>query len=190
MLVEDEIRVAVEDEVVGIVLLQGDLEDHVGEEGVAVHPPDPLHLRMRQHQPSDQGELRPVASKLAIEVRHVVDYLDPVETAVIDLVLDRFEEVVVPDRVVAGIRRGSGYEEDPRLPGDGIGEFRVLLEPDPALGIPIGDLGAEGVGGVGVEVGLGIGRVVRVAVGSDLGEDPGGFFDEVLLVLGFRGADA
>eukprot|EP00268_Persea_americana_P035279 TRINITY_DN3480_c0_g2_i1.p2 TRINITY_DN3480_c0_g2~~TRINITY_DN3480_c0_g2_i1.p2 ORF type:complete len:395 (+),score=55.19 TRINITY_DN3480_c0_g2_i1:1305-2489(+) len=190
VLVEDEIWVPMENEIVRIVLLQWDLENHVGEESITVHPPDPLHLRMRQHQPSDQGQLGPVPGQLPIEVGHVVDDFDPMNSAVIDLVLDGFEKIVVSDGVVAGIGRRSGNEKDPGLPGYGIWVFRVLLEPDPALLVPIGDLGAECVCGVGVEIRLGVGGIVGVSVGSDLGEDAVGFFDDVLLVLGVGGAAA
>ncbi|CAL9203102.1 unnamed protein product [Musa hybrid cultivar] len=49
MLLENEIRVAMDDEVVRGVTVERDLEGHVREERIAVHPPDPLHLRVRQH---------------------------------------------------------------------------------------------------------------------------------------------
>lgn len=64
------------------------------------------------------------------------------------------------------------------------GEVWVSIQPDFPLLIPSCDLGAESVGGVETEVGLLIKRVVGiggVVVGSDLGEDPIGFFDEYLV---------
>jgi hypothetical protein len=45
---------AVEHEVVGRVLLPGQLERHVCEHCVGVHPPEELHLRVRQHQRPQQ----------------------------------------------------------------------------------------------------------------------------------------
>ena len=56
------------------------------------------------------------------------------------------------------------------------------MEPVFALLVPIGDLGAEGKGGVGAEEGFaGVGGVVGVRVGADLGEDAVGLLDEALV---------
>lgn len=180
-----------DDEVAVLVAREGQLESHVGEERVAVHPPDPLDLRVGEHEAAEQRQLGPVPGELGVEVGEVVDDLDAVEAAVVDLVLGGLEQVVVAERVVAGPRLRARDEQDPGLAaGDGGREPRVLPEPAAALTVPVGDLGAERVafdsGGVGRrrlrgverggvegagEVPGGGGVVVGAAVGADLAED-------------------
>ncbi|QHN80267.1 uncharacterized protein DS421_20g676880 [Arachis hypogaea] len=120
----------------------------------------------------------------------VVNDLDAVNSAVIDLVLDGFEKVVVADGVIAGFGRGSGEEQDPCLAANEVRVFGIVLEPVLAFAVPIADLRAEGEGGAGVEGDVGLVGFVRVGVGSDLGEDTVGLLDEVLVDgVGVGGAE-
>ncbi|KAG2614882.1 hypothetical protein PVAP13_3NG016090 [Panicum virgatum] len=142
----EEVRVAVDDEVAALVARERKLEGHVGEDGVAVHPPDPLHLRVRQHQAPHQRDLGPVPRQLRVEVRHVVHDVDAVEAAVVDLVLDSLEQVVVAGGVVAGPRRRAGDDQDPRVAPRVAGrELRVPGQPLAALVVPVAHLGAQAV---------------------------------------------
>jgi len=126
VLLKEEVLVAVDDEVVTIVARQWQLERHVGEERVAVHPPDPLDLRVGEHEASQQRQFGPVSRELVVKVREVVDDLDAMDAAVIDLVLGSLEQVMVTERVVAGPRLRAGDEHNPRLaPGNGGREARV-----------------------------------------------------------------
>lgn len=69
------------------------------------------------------------------------------DSAVVDLVLNGLEEVVVSYRVLTWFGRGAGNEQDTGLGlGEKVGSFGVAADPIGPLGIPIGDLGAEGVG--------------------------------------------
>ncbi|CAL9133369.1 unnamed protein product [Musa textilis] len=145
--VVDHLIPAVQNEVEGGVALPGELEGHIGEHGVAVHPPQELHLRMGEEERADQGQLGPEARHLGVEEGHVVEDLDAVDAAVVDLVLDGLEKVVVAHRVLAGLRGGSRHQEDARLSGaQKARPLRVAAEPVGALLVPIGDLGAQGVG--------------------------------------------
>jgi len=76
-----------DDKIVACVLREGDLKRHVGEQCVGVQPPDPLDLGVGEHEAADEGELGPVPGELLVEVGHVVDDLDAVDPAVVDLVL-------------------------------------------------------------------------------------------------------
>ena len=176
-----------DDEVAVLVAREGQLESHVGEERVAVHPPDPLDLRVGEHEAAELRQLGPVPGERGVEVGEVVVDLDAVVAAVVDLVLGGLEQVVVAERVVAGPRLRARDEQDPGLAaGDGGREPRVLPEPAAALTVPVGDLGAERVafdsGGVGrrrlrggerggVEGAGEVPGVVGAAVGADLAED-------------------
>lgn len=56
------------------------------------------------------------------------------------------------------------------------------MKPSLPLFVPIRDLGSQSVCDVGVDLGLSqLIRVVGVRVGSDLGEDPIGLLDDVLV---------
>ena len=104
---------------------------------------------MRREQRPDERELGPESGHLGVEQRHVVEDLDAVDAAVVDLVLDGLEEVVVTDGVLAGLGGGAGDEQHPRL--DVVEEgrrLRVAAVPGGALLVPVGDLGAQRVGRV------------------------------------------
>ena len=104
---------------------------------------------MRQEQRPDERELGPESGHLGVEQRHVVEDLDAVDAAVVDLVLDGLEEVLVTDGVRAGLGGGAGDEQHPRL--DVVEEgrrLRVAAVPGGALLVPVGDLGAQRVGRV------------------------------------------
>jgi len=64
---------------------------------------------VRQEQRPDERELGPESGHLGVEQRHVVEDLDAVDAAVVDLVLDGLEEVVVTDGVL-GFSQGLGEE--------------------------------------------------------------------------------
>lgn len=87
---------------------------------------------------------------------------------------------MIPNRVITGLRRGPSKEQDAGFTSNKIRVFRVLIEPIFTLFIPIKDLGAKGEGSIRVEGGLVVG-IGRISVGSDLGEDAIGLFDEVLV---------
>ncbi|GJN31212.1 hypothetical protein PR202_gb19578 [Eleusine coracana subsp. coracana] len=149
LVVVDHLIPAVQDEVVRAVALPGQLKRHVGEHGVGVHPPQELDLRVREEQGADERELGPESGHLGVEQRHVVEDLDAVDAAVVNLVLDGLEEVVVADRVLAWLGRGPRDEQHPGL--DVVEEgrrLRVAAVPGGALLVPVGDLGAERVGRV------------------------------------------
>nr|CAB3496185.1 unnamed protein product [Digitaria exilis] len=149
LVVVDHLVPAVHDEVIRPVALPRELECHVGEHGVGVHPPEELDLRVRQEQRPDERELGPEAGHLGVEQRHVVEDLDAVDAAVVDLVLDGLEEVVVTDGVLAGLGGGARDEQHPRL--DVVEErrrLRVAAVPVGALLVPVGDLGAQRIGRV------------------------------------------
>lgn len=142
---------SVHDEVVVGVTVPGDLEGHVSKHGVTVHPPQELHLRVGEEERADQGELGPEAGHFGVEEGHVVEDLNAVDAAVVDLVLDGLEEVVVADRVLAGVGGGSGNEQHPGLAGaEEAHPIRVAAEPLGALPVPIGDHGPQRVGFRGV----------------------------------------
>jgi len=82
-----------------------------------------------------------------------------VQPTVIDLVLDRFQQVVISDRVFARFRGRTGNEQDSGfIRPDKVGELRVVFQPVGSLLVPIGDFGAERVGLVRVGFSLRVHR--------------------------------
>ena len=198
-----------DDEIFPFVFLQRELEAHVSKERVAVEPPDPLGLRMREEEPPKQGKFGPVARQLFVQMRHIVDDFHVVEAAVVDLVLYRFEQEMVADGVIAGTGRRSCHQQDP-IPGPAFppqtgeylaGKVWVFGQPLTALFVPVGDLGTQlvrqileiyevrgnGCAGIGRKMGS---LVVGVGVGTDLSEDAVDVFDGFVLVLVWAGSAA
>jgi len=153
---------------------------------------------VREEQRPQEREFGPEAGHLGVEQRHVVEDLDAVDAAVIHLVLDGLEEVVVPDGVLAGLGRGTRDEQHPRL--DVVEEgrrLRVAAVPGGALLVPVGDLGAQRVGRVPERPRRRVGLVVAADGGGGrrgggggpgpgvvvLGERPVRVGDEVLAEL-------
>ncbi len=102
LLLEHKLIKAMHDKIVFLVFLKRNLEQHIREHGIAIHPPDPLHLRMPEHQLPDERKLSPKPSHLCIQMSHVVEDFDVVETTVVDLVLDGHEKVVISHGIFAG----------------------------------------------------------------------------------------
>ncbi|KAL2318386.1 hypothetical protein Fmac_032262 [Flemingia macrophylla] len=120
----------------------------------------------------------PIVGELHVQMGQIVNDFDAVECAVVDLVLDGLEEVVVADGVVAGFGRGIGEEQDAGFASNEIRVLGVLEEPGAPFFVPIEDLRAQGEGGVRVLEGrwflLGV-------VGADLGQDAIRLLDQVLV---------
>jgi hypothetical protein len=70
-------------EVVVLVALLGDLERHVDEHCIDVHPPEELDFRVREEEFTNQWEFHQETGHLGVQDRHVVEDLDPVEPAAI-----------------------------------------------------------------------------------------------------------
>ncbi len=130
---------AMHDEVVVLVLLQRNLEQHVREHGITVHPPYPFHFRMTQHELSDQGELRPEPGHFLVQMSHVVEDLDVVETTVIDLVLDGHEKVVISHGILARSWLGACHQKHPWFAFGGCGDIGISGLPYYALLVPVLD---------------------------------------------------
>ncbi|KAG6550126.1 hypothetical protein Mapa_008082 [Marchantia paleacea] len=92
---------AVQNHVVVFVLVHGKLELHVGEERVAVHPPNPLDLRVTEHKLAQKWKFGPETRHFHIKMSHVVENLDIVKAAVVDFVLEILQDQVVSHWVVA-----------------------------------------------------------------------------------------
>ncbi|KAE8776850.1 non-specific phospholipase C1 [Hordeum vulgare] len=92
--------------------------------------------------------------------------------AIVDLVFDGLEEVVVADGVLAGLGRGPRDEHDPRLDvvEEGRG-LRVAAVPGGPLLVPVEDLGVERVGWIPERPWL---RLRLVVPGGCLGPGGGG----------------
>ena len=102
------------------------------------------------------------------------------QPTVIDLVLDRFQQVVISDRVFARFRRRTGNEQDSGfIRPDKVGELRVVFQPLGSLLVPIGDFGAERVGLVRV------GFLFGFIVVEDLGDVESGVVVGLAIGLGF-----
>jgi hypothetical protein len=102
---EEAVVVSVHDEVARHVARQGEVEAHVRDRRAGVQPPQPLRLRVRQHQPAEQRELGPAGPReLAVGCwrRHVVHHVEAVEAAVVGLVLGGAEEEAVAHGAGAG----------------------------------------------------------------------------------------
>uniref|UniRef100_A0A8R7Q5C6 Uncharacterized protein n=1 Tax=Triticum urartu TaxID=4572 RepID=A0A8R7Q5C6_TRIUA len=141
---------AVEHQVVRRVALPRQLEPHVREHRVRVHPPQELHLRVRHHQRPQQRQLRPEPGHLRVQERRVVVHLQAVDAAVVRLVLERAQQQVVAVRVGAPCRRGPGHHQHPR-PARGRharGELRVRGEPRGPARVVVQDGAAQRVGRV------------------------------------------
>lgn len=86
---------------------------------------------------------------------------------------------MISNCIITRVRRRTSNKQDSSFTVNIVGEIRVSIEPDLSLLVPVGDLRAESVGDIRVD--LGVREVIRVVVGADLGEDPIGLFDEVLV---------
>jgi hypothetical protein len=141
---------AVEHEVVGLVPLPRQLEEHVREHGVRVHPPEELHLRVRLHQRPQQRQLRPEAGHLGVQERRVVENLEAVHAAVVRLVLERAQQQVVAVRVGApgGSRPRDDQHPRPARGRHARGELRVRGEPGRPARVVVQDGAAQRVGRV------------------------------------------
>nr|CAB3491716.1 unnamed protein product [Digitaria exilis] len=152
-------------------------EIHVGEDGVGVDPPDPLGVRVGYHGGAHDGDLGPVARHGGVEEVAVVEELDPVEAAVVELVLEEAEEEVVAGVAVAGLRLRPGDHH--HFLRRAAAEEAAGSEPRRALGVPAGEAA------VAVD-GHGVGEVRNVRGGSS---GPGmGEATSRLLVLVSAGA--
>ena len=180
------------DEVRALVARQRELEPHVGDERVRVQPPQPLHLRVRQHEAPQKLQLGPPAAGGAarrrrrrrqlgvLQPRRDVHHLDAVEAAVVEPVLGGPEQESVAGGAAAGPRRRRRDEKHPRTAPRVAGrEPRVLVQPPPPLGVPPRHPGTQAVvrrrpRGAAVVVlrrEAGLRRRVGVGVGADLTED-------------------
>jgi hypothetical protein len=177
----DELLPSVHDEVVVLVALEGELKDHVCEHGVTVHPPDKLHLRVGKHELADERKLGPKPRHLTVKMRHVVEDLDAVKAAVIDLVLDGLQEEMISHGVLTRGRSRTSDQQNPRTPaGQKVGECRIFRKPFTALVVPVGDLGAEAVWDVRISLHLRFfhfffhhrGTLVVGTLCNDLRQDP------------------
>lgn len=144
---------AVDHEVVVLVPLPRDLERHVREHRVALHPPQELHVGPGQQHRPDNPKLRAEPRQLGFHRRRAVRNLEAVKSAVIDLVLEGLEEVVLPERATAGLlrRRRARHEEDTwlllLLPWvDEASGFWVPGEPFRPFFVPACDARDEGSG--------------------------------------------
>ncbi|PON80356.1 hypothetical protein PanWU01x14_008060 [Parasponia andersonii] len=136
----------VHNKIVILVPLPRYLESHIGKHSITVHPPQKLDLGMRQQKLPNQRKLRPETRHFGVEKGHVVEDFDPVKPTVVDFVLDRLQQVMIPNRVLARFGRRPGYQKDPGLIGsDKVGETRVPLQPLGPLLVPVGYLGSETV---------------------------------------------
>lgn len=98
-----------------LVLLHGKCEGHVGEEGVAVHPPNPLQFGIVHHELAQQRKLGPNRSHLLVEDGHVVEYLKAMEAGVVDPVLQKLKVVEVALGVATRTRLRARNEQCLRL---------------------------------------------------------------------------
>jgi hypothetical protein len=74
---------------------------------------------------------------------------------IVNPVLNRLQEIMIPNWVVARLRGRPSDEQNPSFPIDMAGELGVLCKPALSLVVPVGDFGSESVGDVGVDLGLG-----------------------------------
>ncbi|KAG5121228.1 hypothetical protein AAZX31_14G081100 [Glycine max] len=100
------------------------LQGHAGEHCITIHPPEKLHFRVRQQELPNQRKLGPKPCHLSVQKSHVVENLNPVDLAVVNLVLDRFDKVVVSNRVFTRFRERTGYKEDAGF----VGSDEVVVE--------------------------------------------------------------
>lgn len=77
---------------------------------------------------------------------HVVEYLNAVKSAVIDLVFDGFEKVVIAHFILAGSRLRPSNQKDAGLAIDEVTELGIFGEPRRPLMVPIRNLEAQRVG--------------------------------------------
>ena len=154
VLLEQQVMEPMYDQVALGVLVHGHLESHVREDGVAIHPPYPLHVRVVEHHLAQQRQLGPERAHLLLERGHVVEKLQAMEARVVDAVLQKLEVVEVAQRVGARPWLRTGNEERLGLPSNGLVVAGIAVVPLRALCIPVGDLGAQRVGRAGVPLGL------------------------------------
>jgi hypothetical protein len=143
VLLEEEVVEAVDDKVALGVLGHGHLEGHVSEDGVAVHPPDPLHVRVVEHHLAQQRQLGPEGAHLLLKRGHVVEKLKPVKARVVNPVLEELEVVEVAQGVGARPRLRPGHEQRLNRPAQGHVPTRVARVPILPLRIPVRDLRPE-----------------------------------------------
>ncbi|KAG6553051.1 hypothetical protein Mapa_005388 [Marchantia paleacea] len=131
------------DQIVLLVALERRLEHHVREHGVAVHPPDPLGLGVRQHHGPDHGDFPPPPRQLLVQIRHVVEEIHVVHPGVVDLILQGFEQEVRPSNFMAFPGPGAADEQDSRLGPLLISGVLGSLHERSALLVPVGDVGVD-----------------------------------------------
>lgn len=108
------------------------------------------------------------------------------KAAVINLILNRLQQIMIPNWVITRIRRRPTYQQHPGLPLDIIRVAGIRIQPLGSLGVPIRDLGSESEGDIRIKRWSVI-RVGFAAVGSDLGNYSSGLFLELLaLSVGLR----
>ena len=139
--------VAVQHHVDVAVLVHGEVEEHVGEHGIRVHPPDPLDLRVREHELAQEGQLGPEPGHLVVQVGQIVEDVDVVQPAVVHFVLEALEQQVVAHGIVAGLGLGPRDEQDPMV-SSAVGlQGGMLLQPQRALLVPVANTRAQRIGG-------------------------------------------
>ncbi len=105
----------VHDHVVVGVLVEGNLKGHVCEDGVAVHPPDPVYLWVLQHEHMSEEDFHPPAGHLIIYLVQVVEELDVVQAAVVHFVFDGFQEHLITPFVRTGVWVRACDQKDERF---------------------------------------------------------------------------
>ncbi len=139
LLLEHKLIKAMHDKIVFLVFLKRNFEQHIREHGIAIHPPDPLHLRMPEHQLPDEGKLSPKPSHLCIQMSHVVEDFDVVETTVVDLVLDGHEKIMISHGIFAGGGLRARDKKHSGLSFGRCGDVGILCFPCLSLLIPVCD---------------------------------------------------
>ncbi|GER30992.1 nuclear pore complex protein Nup98-Nup96, partial [Striga asiatica] len=148
LLLVDHIGPAMDHQIVILVLVERNLEIHIRKNGVRIDPKQPLHIRTGQHCGPDYGDLGPNGFHGRVQEGVVVEDLPPVNSAVIDFVLEKAKKKVVSVGVFARAGLGTGYEHNPVLGR----EIRVVLDPVTSLFVPIGHGLIHGVMGLWVVV--------------------------------------
>lgn len=105
----------------------------------------PSHLGVRQHELAQQRQLGPEPGHGGVQVRHVVEDGDVVQSAVIDFVLETLEQDVVAHGVVARLGLRSRHQKNAVRAAAVLPHVWVLLQPQRALRVPVGDRRAQRV---------------------------------------------
>ena len=129
--------------VVILVLLEGELEGHVGEDGVCIHPPEPIDLGVLLHEHVREERLHPPRRHLIVNHVHVVVNLNAMDSGVVHLILDGLQEHLIPLLVLTFLRVRTRDDHDARPRVDPTG--RVCGSPDRVCAglIPSYNRGAE-----------------------------------------------